>query len=123
MNVTALAEPKPSPITRDVNKEETHAATAFFQFLRSPWGCTFLTGVLLWCSFFPLNWGWLGWVAMVPLLALCCPDVAPTRGWRLYLPIWLMSFVFTLVMLQWIRLASAPMYATWVVVALIVSLW
>lgn len=92
-------------------------------YLRSPWGCTLLTGLLLWCSFYPLNWGWLGWVALVPLLFLCDTTRTTVRGWRLYLPIYLASLLFTLVMLQWIRLASTPMYAIWIIVSLYVSWW
>jgi len=29
------------------------------------------TGALLWMCYFPLAWGWLGWVALVPLLWFC----------------------------------------------------
>jgi apolipoprotein N-acyltransferase len=125
MNMTAFIPESRSKTLPSTAQEQPQGTMPprLIRFLRSPWGCTLLTGALLWCSFFPLNWGWLGWVAMVPLLALCCTEVTPQRGRRLYLPICLMSFAFTLVMLQWIRLASEPMYATWVVVSLIVSWW
>ena len=28
------------------------------------------SAALLWLCYFPVNWGWLAWVALVPLLAL-----------------------------------------------------
>src|SRR5262249_13224706 len=122
--MSAPAVPKPTASRKTAAPvAQSQLFTRWLMFLRSPWGCTLLTVVMLWCAFFPLNWCWLGWVAMVPLLSLSCPDVTPTRGRRLYLPIWLMSFLFTLVMLEWIRLASTPMYAIWIVVSLIVACW
>ncbi|HMP01405.1 MAG TPA: hypothetical protein PKC45_02780, partial [Gemmatales bacterium] len=28
------------------------------------------SALTLWAAYFPLDWGWLGWVALIPLLAL-----------------------------------------------------
>ena len=32
--------------------------------------CGAVTGGLLWLCYFPVAWGWLAWIALVPLLAL-----------------------------------------------------
>jgi apolipoprotein N-acyltransferase len=75
------------------------------------------TALLLWLSFFPVDWGWLGWVALVPLLTLIArPD--PRRVcWAAFLG----GLLFALPALQWIRLASAPMYFAWIGLALVIG--
>ncbi len=35
------------------------------------------TGGLLWLCHFPVAWGWLGWVALVPLLTLARSPARP----------------------------------------------
>jgi apolipoprotein N-acyltransferase len=68
------------------------------------------TGLLLWLSYFPLSCGWLGWVALVPLL---CLVRTPARPWKIYLGAWLAGLVFFWASLQWMRVADYRMYATW----------
>jgi apolipoprotein N-acyltransferase len=77
-----------------------------------------LTSVLLWFSYFPLNWGWLGWVAMVPLL---CLVRSRTRPRQIYVASWLGGLIFFLVALQWMRVADPLMYFTWIGLALACS--
>ncbi|MBL8823526.1 MAG: apolipoprotein N-acyltransferase [Planctomycetia bacterium] len=89
-------------------------------------GWCLLSSILFWCSFFPLNAGWLGWIALIPLgwvLQQYVSD-APVNRWyqRPVLSAWLAGFVFCLLAFQWIRLASEPMYAVYIVLALIISL-
>lgn len=89
-----------------------------------------LSSLLLWLAYFPVNWGPLGWVALIPMLVVLKKYVghavrAEANGkWfnRPLLSAWLGGLAFCLVAFQWIRLASAPMYATWFVLALVVSL-
>ena len=44
---------------------------------RGTWMCAGLSAVLLWASFPPIDWGPLGWVALVPLLLLIRPEQRP----------------------------------------------
>ncbi|MFL5245890.1 MAG: apolipoprotein N-acyltransferase [Gemmataceae bacterium] len=78
------------------------------------------TGGLLWMCYFPLAWGWLGWVALVPFLSL-----VKTRatGWRVYLAAWLGGLAFFVPVLQWMRVADPLMYFTWIGLAIYCSLY
>jgi apolipoprotein N-acyltransferase len=73
---------------------------------------------MLYASFFPMNWGWLGWVALVPMLNII---TAPSPA-RVYLPVWLGGMTFGLAALQWVRLASEPMFFCWIGLALLISI-
>lgn len=76
---------------------------------------------LLWAAYFPLNWGWLGWLAPIPWLWLT--DVRVQPSWRRAVwSAWGGGVVFGLIALQWLRIASPPMYVVWVGLALFVSL-
>jgi apolipoprotein N-acyltransferase len=79
-----------------------------------------LTAGLLWLSYFPVAWGWLGWVALVPFLTLVRSE-APAR--RLYLAAWLAGLAFFWPILQWMRVADDRMYATWAALATYCSLY
>jgi apolipoprotein N-acyltransferase len=68
------------------------------------------TGLLLWASFFPLNWGPLAWLAPVPLLLLA-RTMRPVR--RLYVACYLGGLAFYLPALQWMRLGDPTMYLAW----------
>ncbi len=46
---------------------------------RGAWICAGLSALLLWASFPPIEWGPLGWIALVPLLLLIRPEQRP-RG-------------------------------------------
>jgi apolipoprotein N-acyltransferase len=79
-----------------------------------------LTGGLLWLSFFPVACGWLGWVALVPLLVLVR---ATGSARRTYLSAWLAGVTFFVPVLQWMRVADERMYYTWIALALYCSLY
>ena len=64
----------------------------------------FLSSLLLWASFFPLDMGLFAWVALVPLVVYACRE---KKGWRLFLITWLAGWVFNALAFQWLRL-SAP---------------
>lgn len=79
-----------------------------------------MSGGLLWLCFFPVNWGWLGWVALLPLLVLVR---AETTARRRYLSAWASGLVFFWSALQWLRVADERMYATWAILATLCSLF
>jgi apolipoprotein N-acyltransferase len=70
-----------------------------------------LTAALLWASYFPLNLGWLGWVAMIPFLVLVRLPGPPRL---LYGGSFLAGLLFFVASLQWMRVADYRMYATWI---------
>src|ERR1700685_3309790 len=82
--------PKQSPLsTRNVNSSPT-----------LPKPCLILpalTGGLLWLCFYPLGWGFLGWVALVPLLFMVRLDARP---WQIYVGAYLGGCVFFWTVLQ-----------------------
>jgi apolipoprotein N-acyltransferase len=65
-------------------------------------------------------WGWLGWVALVPLL---CLVRSPARPRTVYLSAWAGALLFFVPVLQWMRVADPAMYATWLALALHCSLF
>src|SRR5579859_5741072 len=79
-----------------------------------------VSAFLLWLSYFPMNWGWCAWFALVPFLAL-------VRGrqstWAAFLTAWLGGFLFFIAVLQWTRVAHPYMYATWIALSLYCSLY
>ena len=78
------------------------------------------TGGLLWLSYFPVNWGWIGWLALVPFLTLVRTTARP---WLVYLCAYAGGFAFFAPVLQWMRVADPRMYATWIIMALYCSLY
>src|SRR5579885_70702 len=72
------------------------------------------TAPLLYLCHFPVAWGWLGWVALVPLLTLVR---SPARPRQVYLCALLAGLGFFVPALQWMRVAHPAMYATWLVLA------
>src|SRR5436190_1769347 len=69
-----------------------------------------LTGALLWLCFYPLGWGFLGWVALVPLLFLVRLDARP---WRIYLGSFLGGCLFYWSALIWMTVADYRMVYLW----------
>ncbi|HLN32820.1 MAG TPA: apolipoprotein N-acyltransferase [Gemmataceae bacterium] len=83
-------------------------------------GLALAGAALLWLCYFPANWGWLAWVALVPLLALVKSTAAPRR---IYLAAWVGGMAFFLASLQWLRVADYRMYFTWAALATYCSLY
>jgi apolipoprotein N-acyltransferase len=68
--------------------------------------------------YFPVAWGWLAWVALVPLLAL-----VRLRCRFRYLCVYAGGLVFFLPALQWMRVADPRMYVTWIALAVYCALY
>jgi apolipoprotein N-acyltransferase len=107
------AEPAQEPL-------RSLSETAWNRFGPIPFILSLATGLLLWLCYFPVDWGWIGWVALVPFLAL----VRLRRGgWRMGVAAWLAGFAFFLPSLQWMRVADYRMYATWPALAAYCALY
>lgn len=78
------------------------------------------TTILLYLSFFPVALGWLGWVALVPLLGLVRSAARPRR---VYWSAYLVGLAFYLPVLQWMRVADFRMYFTWLFLAAYCALY
>jgi len=78
------------------------------------------SAVLLWACYFPLAWGWLAWVALVPLLCLVRSEARPRK---VYGAAWLAGLLFFWAAIQWMRVADLRMYATWAMLATYCSVY
>lgn len=87
---------------------------------RGTWMCAGLSGLLLWASFPPLDWGPLGWIALVPWLLLIRPEQRP-RG--TVVATLVSGFFSQLFMLQWLRYGHATMYVAWVALSVYMALY
>ncbi|HET6328380.1 MAG TPA: apolipoprotein N-acyltransferase [Planctomycetaceae bacterium] len=74
---------------------------------RRVWIATGISGLLLWASFPPLDWGPLGWIALVPLLILVRPAQRPPRA---VLATYLTALVSQMCLVQWLRYGDPSMY-------------
>src|SRR4051812_29054324 len=80
----------------------------------SPWLCALASAVALYLCYFPVSFGALAWVALVPLLALVR---LPARPRTIYLACFAGSMAFHWAALQWVRVADWMMYFAWVLLA------
>ena len=78
------------------------------------------SAVLLWACYFPLAWGWLAWIALVPLLCLVRSEA---RARKIYGAALLSGLVFFWAAIQWMRVADYRMYATWAMLATYCALY
>src|SRR5262245_24577967 len=109
-------------------KQETPQARSLWQSLAARLhapnarlvGAGLASGALLWLCHFPVAWGWLGWVALVPLLCLVRTQ-ASRRS--VLLGAWACGLAFFVPVLQWMRVADYRMYATWAMLAVYCSLF
>jgi apolipoprotein N-acyltransferase len=79
-----------------------------------------LSGILLWLCHFPVAWGWLAWIALVPLLSLVRSGARPRA---IYWSAWLGGLAFFLPVLQWTRVAHPYMHMAWVALAIYCALY
>jgi apolipoprotein N-acyltransferase len=87
---------------------------------RGAWICSGLSGLLLWASLPPRDWGPLGWIALVPLLLLIRPAQRPRATIVSTLVCGLLS---QLCLLQWLRYGDAAMYPAWLALSVYTSLY
>jgi apolipoprotein N-acyltransferase len=87
---------------------------------RRSWIAAGLSGLLLWASFPPLDWGALGWIALVPLLLLVLPAKRPPRA---VLATFVTTFVSQIFILQWLRYGDPSMYVAMVACAFYFALY
>src|SRR5947209_3574926 len=83
-----------------------------------PWALA--SSLLLYLCYFPVAWGWLGWVALVPLCFVIRSDA---RAKSVGLAAWVCGLCFFFPVLQWMRVADTSMYATWFLLAFYCSLY
>jgi apolipoprotein N-acyltransferase len=79
-----------------------------------------LSGLLLYASFFPLNLGFLGWIALVPFLSLVR---ANARSRRIYMAAFVGGLFCYVPAIQWIRVAHPAMYGAWIFLGIVCSLF
>src|SRR5262245_43383004 len=79
-----------------------------------------LTGVLLWMCFYPLGWGFLGWVALVPFL---CTVRLEARPRFVYLGAFGGGAVFFLSAISWMTVADYRMVYTWLALSIYCALY
>jgi len=82
--------------------------------------CSLTTTALLWGSFTPLDWGWLGWIALSPMVLLVRLE-RPTRF--MYPMLYASGLIWSLVTLQWMRLGDPSMYIAWAALSIYVALY
>jgi apolipoprotein N-acyltransferase len=117
---TKIGEGSPNPHTESVRipTQNSKLKTQNLPFPRLiP---SLMTGGLLYACYFPLNCGWLAWVALVPLLTLVR---GAASGKRTFFCAWAGGLAFFVPVLQWMRVADPTMYATWIVLAVYCSLY
>ncbi|MFV0445299.1 MAG: apolipoprotein N-acyltransferase [Planctomycetaceae bacterium] len=79
-----------------------------------------VTAGLLWLAYFPIDFGPLAWVALVPWLLLARVTV-PTR-W-MYLSVFLGGGFFWVPTLQWMRLGDPAMVPAWLALAFYLAMY
>jgi apolipoprotein N-acyltransferase len=78
--------------------------------VRGTLAMSFLSGLLMWLCFTPVNASPLAWLAPVPLLLLV--RIEDQTRW-MYTAIYVGSLLSQLAMLQWMRLGDPTMYIAW----------
>ena len=78
------------------------------------------SSLLLYLSFFPVAWGWMGWVAMTPILWVATSNASKQMK---YMAFWVCGLCFFTPALQWMRLADPRMYITWLALSFYCSLF
>jgi len=78
------------------------------------------SALLLWSTFPPANWGWLAWVALVPLFLM----VESRRSWpAVYFGAWVGGMVFWALAVQWVRLCDESAWFGWLLMAFALSMF
>lgn len=78
------------------------------------------SSLLLWMCFFPMAWGFLGWIALVPFLCLARHQGS---GKRVFGLAYLCGLAFFIPALQWMRFADDRMVLAWIALAAYCALY
>lgn len=84
---------------------------------RVVWPLSLVSALVLWLAYFPVNRGWLAWVALIPWLI----TLRYGQG-RIYWASFAAGCLFGLLALQWMRLADPLMYLSWWGLAMVLGL-
>ena len=97
-----------------VPERETQAAQADPQvrWLRHRLAAGVTSGLVLWTTFPPMEWGLLAWVALAPLFWLVTVPNAPVRT---YLAAWAGGLIFWILAVPWLSLIGPGAWIGWVV--------
>ncbi len=101
-----LSRLQPNPTTEATLAPESPPMTSQSRLLLP----ALLFGGLCWASFFPLNQGYLAWLALVPLTWLVFARASLVR---VYASAYLGGLVLFLPALQWLRVAHPMMFLAW----------
>lgn len=111
-----MAGPTAAITSEPVSFEQARAGRAEI----SPFFLTVVSALLLWLAFPPADRGYLGWVAMVPLVVVVLNRKRPR--WQVYLSTWLGGMVFWHLAISWVNLAAPSAWLGWTVMASFLSL-
>ncbi len=78
------------------------------------------SSLLLYLCYFPVAWGFLGWVALAPFLVLVRARIGNRARYWTALAV---GVLFYVPVLQWMRVADSMMYITWLCLALYIALF
>jgi apolipoprotein N-acyltransferase len=121
---TSVVSPEPetarmaNPETNDLPK-----ATGVGPYGAPRWrllGLGAASGLLLFLCHFPVAWGWLAWVALVPLLTVMR---SPARTRWLFFASWTCGLIYYYAAISWMTVADTRMIACWVLLATYCSLY
>ncbi len=83
-------------------------------------GFSLATGLLLFLCHFPVAWGWLAWVALVPYLTLTRTQA---RGRWLFVCAWASGLAYYWPAISWMSVADSAMVACWALLATYCALY
>jgi apolipoprotein N-acyltransferase len=124
--MTPLTRSRPMATRSDSAEPTVHSIIRAARSVHSPasprrvWIAAGVSGLLLWASFPPLNWGPLGWLALVPLLLLVRPQQRPPRA---VTATFATAFVSQIFILQWLRYGDPSMYLAMIACAFYFALY
>ncbi|MCI0378661.1 MAG: apolipoprotein N-acyltransferase [Gemmataceae bacterium] len=112
MNTAAVLTPAPAASAQPVAKPYRVQFYVLFP--------AFLSGFLFYLCFFPVAWGFLGWIALAPLLMLVR---AAAKPWKIYASAYLGGCFFFWPILWWMSVADYRMFYTWAMLATYCALY